>query len=122
MKEARTNGNLLILAGTEAGTQEVVVEDIKALQYLQSIYRNPMEPTPTRMRAAIECLPFEEPKLSATAVATKDGRSFAEALERCIERSKSPVPMLNGPVDPLPAEELKKPMQSYRRFRQEEPH
>jgi hypothetical protein len=34
------------------------------------------------MRAAIECLPFENPKLSATAIATMDGKSFAEALER----------------------------------------
>jgi hypothetical protein len=68
------------------------------------------------MRAAIECLPFENPKLGATAIATLDGKSFAEALERCIERSRSPVPLLNGPVEPLPASELKKPMSRYRRF------
>jgi len=76
-----------------------------------------MEATPTRMRAAIECLPFENPKLSATAIATMDGKSFAEALDRCIERSKGP-PMLNGPVEELPASELKKPFvrSNYRRF------
>jgi hypothetical protein len=68
-----------------------------------------------RMRAAIEALPFEVPKLSATAIATFDGKSFAEALERCIERSKGP-PRLNGPVEELPASELKKPMSRYRRF------
>ena len=67
------------------------------------------------MRAAIEALPFEVPKLSATAIATFDGKSFAEALERCIERSKGP-PRLNGPVEELPASELKKPMSRYRRF------
>jgi hypothetical protein len=78
-----------------------------------------MEATPTRMRAAIEYLPFENPKLSATAIATMDGQSFAEALDRCIERSKQAVPLLNGPAPPeLPAEELKRPFvrPNYRRF------
>jgi hypothetical protein len=37
------------------------------------------------------------------------GQSFAEALERAIARSKQPVPLLNGPVEELPASELKKP-------------
>jgi hypothetical protein len=54
--------------------------------------------------------------LSATAIATMDGQSFAEALERAIERSKQRVPLLNGPSDPLPASELKKPMANFRRF------
>src|SRR5262249_53630855 len=66
--------------------------------------------TPTRMRAAIECLPFENPKLSATAIATLDGKSFADALDRAIERSKSP-PMLNAPtIELVDATEMKKPM------------
>jgi hypothetical protein len=89
--------------------------EVKALELLQEVYRNEEVALPTRMRAAIECLPFENPKLSATAVATIDGATFAEALDRCIERSKSP-PLLNGPVEPLPPEELKKPMSRYRRF------
>jgi hypothetical protein len=45
-----------------------------------------------------------------------DERSFAAALDRAIERSKQPVPLLNGPVEQLPAEEVKKPMSRYRRF------
>ena len=107
MKEVRTNGNCLVLAGTGAGSQNSPEGEIKALGYLQSIYRDPMEATPTRMRAAIECLPFENPKLSATAIAAFDGQTFAEALERCIERSKGP-PLLNGlAVEELPASELK---------------
>jgi len=43
-----------------------------------------------------------------------DGKSFAEALERAIARSNSPVPLLNGPSLELPAEELKKPFSNYR--------
>jgi hypothetical protein len=37
------------------------------------------------MRAAVEALPFESPKLSATAVLT--GEDFAERLEKAIARS-----------------------------------
>jgi hypothetical protein len=83
---------------------------------LQAIYRDKQQPLNVRVRCAIEALPFEVPKLSATAIATMDGKSFAEALDRCIERSRQPVPLLNGPVEPLPASELKKPMSWYRRF------
>jgi hypothetical protein len=89
--------------------------EVKALELLQEVYRNEEVALPTRMRAAIECLPFENPKLSATAIAAFDGKTFAEALERCIERSQGPL-RLNGPVEPLPAEELKKPFpRNYRR-------
>lgn len=89
--------------------------EVKALPFLQEVYRNEEVALPTRMRAAIECLPFENPKLSATAIAAFDGRTFAEMLERCIERSKQP-PQLNGPVEPLDVSEAKRPMSRYRRF------
>ena len=39
------------------------------------------------MRAAIESLPYEVPKLSAMAVTSMTGNDFARALDRCIERS-----------------------------------
>jgi hypothetical protein len=117
MKQEKPNGNYLMLAGTGAGTQECP-EEIKALGYLQSIYRNEMEATPTRMRAAIECLPFENPKLGATAHVMVDG-SFAERLERALERSRSP-PLLDGTIEHeelVTANDLKKPFQrNFRRF------
>jgi hypothetical protein len=89
-------------------------EQITAHQYLQSLYRNPNEPTSVRMRAAIKAIEVETPRAPQRMVLF-DGQTFAEALERCIIRSQSP-PLLNGPVEPLSPEELKKPMSRYRRF------
>ena len=100
---------------TSVTTLREMDDEVKALELLQEVYRNEEVALPVRMRAAIECLPLENPKLSATAIATMDGRSFAEALERAIERSKGP-PLLNGPVEQLPASELKKPFPTYRRI------
>jgi hypothetical protein len=87
-----------------------------SLDLLRRVYRSTQQPMSLRMRAAIEALPFEVPKLSATAIATMDGQTFAQALDRAIERSRSPTPLLNGPVEPLPPSELKKPMQTFRRY------
>ena len=50
-----------------------------ALGLLQAVYRDGALPLGVRMRAAIEALPFESPKLSATAVLTAD--DFATRLE-----------------------------------------
>jgi hypothetical protein len=44
-----------------------------SLDFLQRIYRSTQQPMSLRMRAAIEALPFEKPKLSATAIAAFDG-------------------------------------------------
>ena len=111
----------MMLATVDAALAEleeepVVPEGETSLKLLQAIYKDKKQPLNVRVRCAIEALPFEVPKLSATAIATMDGKTFAEALERAIERSRSPVPLLNGPVEQLPASELKKPMSRYRRF------
>ena len=107
-----------VLDQIEAEQQErlVLPDNITALPLLQMAYRGQVQLTPQQLRAAIEALPFEAPKLSATAIATMDGKTFAEALERCIERSSGPL-RLNGKVEPLPPEQYKKPMSTFRRFR-----
>src|SRR3974390_3073778 len=89
-------------------------EGIMALQLLQLAYRGKITLTPQQARCAIESLPYETPKLSATAVATMDGKSFAEALERAIARSQSPGPCVKGSVGQLPASELGRPFSNYR--------
>jgi len=87
----------------------------RSLNHREAVYLNPNLPLATRTRAAIEAAPYKHPKLSAAAIGHFEGKTFAEALERAISRSQSP-PLLNGPVQELPASELKKPMQRYRRF------
>jgi hypothetical protein len=108
--------------GVFAEIAEELIElapDEISLDLLRRVYRSTQLPMSLRMRAAIEALPFEVPKLSATAIATMDGKTFAEALERCIERSQTP-PRLNGHVaheELVTADDLKKPFQrNFRRF------
>ena len=46
-----------------------------------------MKASPQQMRAAIESLPYENPRMSAVAVGYLDGNTFAEKLDRAIARS-----------------------------------
>jgi len=62
-------------------------EKVNSLEYLQRIYRDPTQPTPVRMRAAIEALQFENPKLSSVGVGYFSNDTFAERLERAIRAS-----------------------------------
>jgi hypothetical protein len=57
-----------------------------ALGYLQSIYKDPLQPTHVRMRAASLAIPFESRKLAVVAQVADDG-SFAERLDRALARS-----------------------------------
>jgi hypothetical protein len=86
---------------------------VTPLEFLEAVYCDEQLPLTVRMRAAIEAAPYKHPKLSAAAIGHFDGQTFAEALERCLERSSSP-PRLNGPVPELPPEELKQPFPKYR--------
>jgi len=54
------------------------------LSTLQAIYRCNELPLHTRMRAAMACLPFETPKLLATAIV--NGQDFATLLDQRIAR------------------------------------
>jgi hypothetical protein len=67
--------------------EQMIPDDISALALLQMVYRGQVKASPQQMRAAIESLPYENPKLSAVAIASMSERDFALRLERCIERS-----------------------------------
>jgi hypothetical protein len=70
---------------TEARSEEIrPVEDAHSL--LRAVYSNPSVPLNQRMRAAIEALPVERPKLAVSA--TIDHRDFGSMLERAIQRSR----------------------------------
>jgi hypothetical protein len=63
-----------------------------------------LAPLPVRIRCAVEGSPYENPKLSAVAVASLNGNSFAAALDRAIARSRS-VPLIEAKaVEPPQAE------------------
>ena len=90
-------------------------EGIMALPLLQMAYRGKVKLTPQQARCAIEALPYENPRVSAVAVSHMNSEDFATALDRCIERSRSPNVVNALPAPPeLPAEELKRPFPTYR--------
>jgi hypothetical protein len=58
--------------------------EANSLDFLQLVYRNGSLPLTTRMRAAIAALPFESPKLLATAIINE--RDFATLLDQRLKR------------------------------------
>jgi hypothetical protein len=61
--------------------------DIDALRLLQMVYRGEYKASPQQMRSAIECLPFEQPKLSTVGIGYLNEQDFASRLDRAIDRS-----------------------------------
>jgi hypothetical protein len=78
-----------------------------ARQALEMEMRGEIELTPRQHNAAKILIEYQEPRLSAVAVGHMDGTSFAQALERCIARSKGPPPPAALPAPQHPASELK---------------
>ncbi len=58
-----------------------------SLSFLQKVYRSVRQPMSRRLRAAIEALPHEHPRLGAVAIGSMNGQDFAAMLDRAIERS-----------------------------------
>ena len=75
---------------------EVIPDDVPLMELADRVVRGKIKLSPPQQRMLIEMLPYIAPKLSATAITTMNGQSFAEALDRCIARSKAPL-ALNAP-------------------------
>src|SRR6516164_4608009 len=103
--------------------EEVVSFNGSALDYLQSVYRDPTREPYVRMRAAIAAISFESPKLQATAT-LQLGLDFATKLDRAVLRSAKVKLVASAPVErpkPTPTVEIKPhlptvPDRRYRRF------
>src|SRR6516162_2990256 len=67
--------------------QPTLPKHTRALELLQMVYRGEFKASPQQMRAAIEALPYEVPKLSAVAVGHLTAEDFYSRLERALERS-----------------------------------
>jgi hypothetical protein len=78
--------NLETQAWEEA--QPTLPKEIDALRLLQMVYRGEIQASPQQIRAAIECLAFESPKLSAVGVGYTNNDTFSARLERAILRSE----------------------------------
>lgn len=69
----------------ERRLSELGLDGNGSLGLLQSIYRSSAMPLSVRMRAAVEALPFEHPKLAITA--SFNGGDFAAQMEKAFQRS-----------------------------------
>ena len=65
-----------------------------SLDLLRAVYRDPTQHLSIRMRAAMACLPFETPKLLATAIINEG--SFAELLERRLKRMEQQTKLIEA--------------------------
>jgi len=81
-----------------------------SVQLLQTVYRDRKQPLNVRVRCAVEALAHEYPRVSAVAVTSMSGQSFAEALERAIKRSEAPLPLPAPKTIEHSPDELKGPM------------
>jgi len=78
-----------VLDQIEAEQREPTLpKDIDALRLLQMVYRGEFKASPQQMRAAIEALPFENPKLASVAVGHLTAEDFYSRLDRAVERSE----------------------------------
>jgi len=65
------------------------------------VYRGEIELSAMQIRAAVEALPFENPKLAAMAISNLPEHDFAALLDRSIERSNRARVPLSGLGHPL---------------------
>jgi hypothetical protein len=65
-----------------------------ALEYLRSVYNDPLETTFTRVRAAQIAIEYERPRLAVTALI--NGQAFADQLDRAVARSQTVMKIIDA--------------------------
>jgi len=96
---------MLEISVREEETEVIEPFNGTALEYLQSIYRDPTQEQYTRMRAARDAIAYESPKLVAAAVI--DGKDFASLLDRRIAHMRKVEAGLIEPPKERPNVEIK---------------
>jgi hypothetical protein len=81
-------GELVDLSVKVLEAKPTLPKSTRALELLQMVYRGEFNATQQQMRAAIESLPYENPKLSAVTVGHLTGEDFYNRLERAIRASE----------------------------------
>lgn len=71
----------------QAEAEAQLMNGVDALGFLRTVYRDPLQPTGVRLRAAQIAIEYERPRLAMTALI--DGADFRSRLDRAIARSKS---------------------------------
>jgi hypothetical protein len=66
---------------------ELIPDNISLQELAEQVVRGKVKLSPQQVRMLIELLPFYMPKLSAIGVGTLTGQTFADRLDRAIERS-----------------------------------
>jgi len=110
-----------VLARMDQQEDHTIPDDIPLPMIADQVVRGKRQLSRDQMRLLIELLPYYLQKLPTSHNVRLDfaGELEKATIERAWERSfgaKAPL-LINGPTPELPAEELKKPMQSFRRFR-----
>jgi hypothetical protein len=86
---------LLELQALEGKQQHSVIpKGVTALELADMVMRGEVKLSPQQMRVMIELLPFHAPKLSAVGVGYLNDNTFAQRLDRAIDRSDRARPRL----------------------------
>ena len=73
--------------------QQAIPDEMPLMELAEAVVRGKIKLGAQQQRMLIELLPFLAPKLSAMAVGSMNGKDFASALERAIQRSLAGKPI-----------------------------
>jgi len=100
----------MAITASIGGCADIKSSRVNSLDLLQAVYRDPTQQLSVRIRCAMACLPFETPKLLATAIIQE--RDFATLLDQRLKRmaemkliEAQPTPDATNAVEGKPTNE-----------------